>query len=127
LNEISARAPSYENAPFDPTIYPEFVAVVTATERGVIDLWYEDIEHGVSGRMMKVCWRWIPADQTLSNRFLTVVAVSKYSIKTATLNWAWGGVTAIIGFTGAVIFMCLWFLTGKSNKKNGGQTNDEIN
>ena len=108
LNTLSEREASYTGSYFEPTAFPEFTAAVGEQESGVIDLWYEDAANGVAGRTMKVMWKWIPSNPALENRFLTVVAISEFTIKTQTLGGVWIGVAIVPLFMGGV---CVLFLT----------------
>ena len=94
FESISARSPSYEGAPFEPTRYPEFIHAVKNSEMGKLILPFTptgDIE-----RDMYTYFRWVPSDPTLSNRFLTVVAISKYSVNTVSEDWISYGAMALI-------------------------------
>ncbi|MDR1570774.1 MAG: hypothetical protein LBS72_09850 [Oscillospiraceae bacterium] len=79
LQNISQRSPSYENSPFNPIGYPEFVSEVRKNELGVVRLWFE--AENVKGRTMYTYYRWVPTEETLEGRFLAVVAISSYSVK----------------------------------------------
>ena len=94
---ISERSLSYENAPFEPVDYPEFIQAAANNEKGELILKFKpanDIE-----RDMHVYYRWVPSDSSLDNRFLTVVAISKYSITTVSEKWIGYGALALIIIT----------------------------
>ena len=107
MQEISNRAPSYRNVPFEPLSHKEFIEAIYKAESGMIDLWFENKEGGVTGRTMKTAWRWIPTDTSIENRYLTVVAVSEYSIKNEGFNWMWIGTGAVMLIMGGT---CLLFV-----------------
>ena len=119
LRLFSQREPSYTGSYFEPTAFPAFVAAVSGEESGVIDLWYEDPEYGVEGRTMKVIWKWIPSEPSLAHRFLTVVAISEFTIKTQTLNRIWIGVALVPLFMGGtcLIFLNLFIPKTKKERK----------
>ena len=85
LQNMSARSPSYEGSPFEPTTYATFVEAVTATESG--DLVLPFSPPGSEERDMYVHYKWLPSDTALQNRFLAVVAISKYSVNTRISTW----------------------------------------
>ena len=119
LELFSQREASYTGSYFEPTSFPEFITAVKTEESGVIELWYEDSEYGVEGRMMKVIWKWIPSNQELDNRFLTVVAISEFTIKTQTLDRIWLGVALVPIFMGGtcLLFLTLFMPTQNRNRK----------
>jgi hypothetical protein len=109
LNTLSNRNPSMPDSPFEPTAYPEFVEAVRANESGSIILWYEAPD--VIGRDMYVNYRWVPTDATLPRRFLTVVAISSFSVAHNIFDRIDYGIAVLIGTTtilntALVAFLC---------------------
>ena len=101
--EISNRAPSYNASPFEPMFYSEFVDSIGTNEHGVIVLPFKP--DGEPARDMHVCYRWIPTDSSLSNRYLIVVAISDYSVSTNTSHWVWYGAGALVLVTTVLNFI----------------------
>jgi hypothetical protein len=75
---VSNRHPSYEGSPFDPMQYPDFVELVTAQESGEYRAMFAP--KGSEPREMWIHFQWVPTDPTMSNRYLIVVAISKYTV-----------------------------------------------
>jgi len=95
LREISRREPSYEGSPFDPLSYPEFLPGATSNESGHFILPFTP--HGEPERDMHLYYRWVPTDVNLSGRFLTVIAISEYSVSNHAADWVgWGAMAMIV-------------------------------
>ena len=112
FKELSERAPSYINAPFEPIEQAAFLDAIAENESGMIDLWYE--AEGVTGRTMKTAWKWIPTDNSLDNRFLLVVAVSEYSIQNAAFDWVLIGTAMVTFVTGGALLLLASLFVPKS-------------
>ena len=80
LQNLSARSPSYEGSPFEPNVYPEYVKAVMENESG--DLVVPFTPPGSQKRDMYLHYQWMPSDQSLPNRVLAVIAISKYTVNT---------------------------------------------
>ena len=105
LQNMSARSPSYEGSPFEPTAYPEFVNSVSANESG--DLQLPFAPPGSEERIMHLHYQWLPSDSGLENRFLAVVAISKYSVNTRISTWV-QTVAVILVVAAFVIAIFIW-------------------
>ena len=99
LNNLSHRNPSFENSPFEPPRYADFITAVEQNESGELILPFTP--QGAETRDMYVYFKWIPTDKNLDGRFLTVVAISKYSVTSQVSQW----ITA-----GSIIFIVVCFL-----------------
>jgi Signal transduction histidine kinase len=85
LQNLSARSPSYEGSPFEPTVFPEFVEAVKTNKSGELILPFTP--PGAEERDMNVLFRWMPSNDNLENRVLGVVAISRFSVNTQISNW----------------------------------------
>ena len=85
LQNLSARSPSYEGSPFEPTVYPEFVEAVRTTELG--DLTMAFTPPGSQTRPMYLHYRWVPSDKAIRDRVLLVTAISKFSLNASISTW----------------------------------------
>jgi hypothetical protein len=120
LNTLSDRTLSYNQAAFDPTRYPEFVDAVGENERGHLTLWFE--AEGVQGRDMYLYYRWVPTDETLEGRFLTVIAISSFSVRASVSDRIGYSVIVLILVT-TVLNLALVAALGshaRVRKKEGG-------
>ena len=123
LFDISDRKPSYDEVPFDPRIFPEFMNAIVDTESGVVKVWWEaNPSKGVPGRTMYVIYRWVPTG--VSDPYLLVFAISKYTVDTGMsvqllLNFSsFALVTGICG----IINIFLWhrfYIQTKANQTGG--------
>ena len=105
LRNVSARSPSYEGSPFEPNMNPKFVEAVRANDSG--DFQMPFTPPGAQEREMYIHYRWLPSDEGVTNRFLVVVAISRYTINTSIASWTH---IAAIGFLlGALVLtLFLW-------------------
>ena len=78
LQDISIRTESYAGSPFEPMLCEDFVAAVNSADSG--DCVQSFTPHGEKPRDMHIYFRWVPADSSLTGRYLTIVAISKYSV-----------------------------------------------
>ena len=85
LQNLSARSPSYVGSPFEPGGYPEYVKAVQSTESGNLVMPFTP--PGSATRDMYLYYQWLPADTSLPDRLLSVVAISKYTINTRISTW----------------------------------------
>ena len=85
LYVVSHRAPSYENAPFEPLAYPEFVESIAENESGGVRVSFTP--EGSDTRDVLVRFRWIPTDSDLAERYLVAVGISHYSISADIPQW----------------------------------------
>ena len=105
LQNLSARAPSYEGSPFEPNIYPEYLEAVRSNENGNLILPFTP--PGSETRDMYLHFQWIPSDPQLPHRLLGVVAISKYTINTRISTWI--QITAILlVIASIVIAIFIW-------------------
>jgi len=93
LQNVSARTPSY-NSSFEPLENTAFHEEVLNNETGHAIINYTPTDS--VPRDMHVYYRWVPTDASLSARYLTIVAVSEFSITNHTANWVGWGATALI-------------------------------
>ena len=85
LRNLSARSPSYEGSPFEPTTYSAYIKAVNTNESG--DIMLPFTPPGSEKRNMYLHYKWIPSDASVPNRVLAVVAISKYTINTKASSW----------------------------------------
>ena len=85
LQNLSARSPSYEGSPFEPTEYPEFIEAVHSSESGDLTMLFTP--PGAQTRPMYLHYRWLPSDAALPNRILLVTAISRFSINARISVW----------------------------------------
>ena len=78
LGNLSARTPSYSSS-FEPLDDVAFAQTVRMNNEGTYLMLFAP--EGEAEREMHVYFRWIPTDDTVPERYLTVVAVSKYSVE----------------------------------------------
>ena len=93
LINLSHRTASYEDL-YNPFLDDGFKSVVLENESGNYISSYTPKDQPV--RDMLIYWRWVPTDKGLSNRFLTVVAISKYSVTTHAAEWVGVGAFALV-------------------------------
>ena len=77
LENLSARHPSYEGSPFDPTVDSIFREKVQTQESGMIEIDFTPADS--AERVMYTTWQWMTfifQDQ----KFVAVVAISEYTI-----------------------------------------------
>ena len=103
FNPLSERSLSYEDAPFEPTVFPEFIRAAIDNENGELILKFKPTND--AERDMHVYYRWVPSNPSLNNRFLIVVAISKYSITTASAKWIEYGAIFLIIITSTLNFV----------------------
>ena len=101
LQNLSARSPSYEGSPFEPNVFPEYVAAVKANERGNLVLPFTP--PGREKRDMYLHFRWLPSDKVLPHRLLVVVAISRYTINTKVSMWVQIAANLLVIATFAVV------------------------
>ena len=99
LQNLSARSPSYEGSPFEPTTFEEFVHATATSETG--DLVLPFTPPGGDLRDMHLHYQWLPSDKALENRVLAVVAISHYSVNNSLAVWI--QVTAVAFVAVAII------------------------
>ena len=85
LHNLSARSPSYEGSPFEPNVFPAFINAVKTSESGNLVLPFSP--PGSNERAMHLRFQWLPSDPAASDRFLAVVAISKYTVNTKLSAW----------------------------------------
>ena len=85
LQNMSARNPSYEGSPFEPTAYAEFLDNVYQNEMG--DLILDFTPPGSQMRSMFLHYRWVPSSIENDHRLLLVTAISKFSVNTRISVW----------------------------------------
>jgi hypothetical protein len=105
LANVSVRTPDVQGAPFDPTVYPEFITAVRENEQGKLVLRFDP--EIAATRDMYLYFRWVPTDVSLSNRYLTVVAISKYSVSNVSADWVGYGAVALIIITSVLNFVMI--------------------
>jgi len=98
---LSDRTPLFDDAPFDPWEYSALVQAVSENERGEITVWFE--KEGAIPHRLHLYFRWIPTDETLQNRLLMIVGVSKYSINTGIGSGVTYGAAALIAVSAVFI------------------------
>ena len=94
LTNLSHRTGSYSDL-YDPFAGTNFRAEVLANARGNYISPYKPT--GEPERDMHIYYRWVPTDTTLRNRYLTVVAISEYSISNHAAEWIGWGAMALVG------------------------------
>ena len=67
----------YPNVAFDPTTFPALITAMRANERGQMEL---TVNGANSTFTVHVYFRWVPTDNTLTDRLLVICGVSPYSI-----------------------------------------------
>ena len=92
LRNVSVRSPSYEGSPFEPGVFPEYVAAVHSNESGNIVLPFTP--PGSEERDMHLRYQWIPSNPELPHRVLAVVAISRFTINTRVATWV--QITAVL-------------------------------
>ena len=107
LQNLSARSPSYEGAPYKPDDFPDFITAVKANEHGSLALPFTP--PGSKERDMFLHYKWLPSDPTQPNRLLGVVAISKYTINTKVSQWV--QITALVLVV--TLFACVLFVWRK--------------
>jgi len=105
LQNMSARSPSYEGSPFEPTLHEAFVRAAASNESG--DLVLPFTPPGSEARDMYVHFKWLPSDTALQNRFLAVVAISKYSVNTRISTWVQATAIVLV-LASFVITVFIW-------------------
>ena len=107
LDNVSARTPSYSSA-FEPVLNTEFSSVVFDNESGTYIMVYapEDGEP----RDMHIYYRWIPTGTNHADRYLAIVAVSKYSIESTLPAAVWILPMVSCGVTTIFISIACWLL-----------------
>jgi Signal transduction histidine kinase len=85
LHNLSARSPSYEGGPFEPTIYQHFAKTVLSSESGSMLLPFTPPNS--PSRDMYLHFKWMPSDPSVPNRVLAVVAISKYTLSNKVSAW----------------------------------------
>ena len=116
LQNVSARSPSYEGSPFEPNADLGFIQAVQANDSGDYELPFTP--PGAEERTMYIHYRWLPSDAATVNRFLVVVAISRFTINTRIATWTH---IAAIGFVAAALVLTLFLwrkqITESLNKK----------
>jgi len=88
LQYVSYRTPSYEEL-FDPFIDTGFKQAVLTHAQGSYIVKYTPTDQ--PERDMHIYYRWVPTDDSFDQRFLSVVAISEFSISSHTADWVgWG-------------------------------------
>jgi len=82
---------------FNPMVYPNFIKAVHENEMG--DMIFPFTPSNGPARDVYLHYRWIPTGPQYNNRFLVVVAMSKYTIVTQTEGWYKTGSVALIVVT----------------------------
>ena len=97
LQYVSYRTPSYEEL-FDPFIDRGFKQAVLTHAQGSYVVKYTPADQ--PERDMHIYYRWVPTDTSLDQRFLSVVAISEFSISSHTADWVgWGALMLIATVT----------------------------
>ena len=99
LKQLSKQ--DFYNGGFDPMLYPSFLDAVRVNDMGDMVFHYTPADTAANGpeRDVYVHYRWIPTGSSYQDRFLVVVAISKYTIVTKTAGWSNTGVAALIALT----------------------------
>jgi len=101
LMSLSDRTPLFDGAPFDPWEFPAFLQAVSENERGEATVWFE--KEGAVPHRLHLYFRWIPTDETLQNRLLMIVGVSKFSVNTGISSGVTYGAAALIAVSAVFI------------------------
>jgi len=109
LQSLSDRSPLFDGAPFDPWEYPALVQAVRSNECGEAAVWFD--KEGTVPHTLHLYYRWIPTDETVENRLLMVVGVSKFSINAEISSGVTYGAAALIAVSavfivGSVVLLC---------------------
>jgi len=126
LVNLSQRTPSYSEL-FNPFADVEFQNAVLTNEQGDYSLSYTPPE--AASREMKIYYRWTPSDISLEERFLTIVAISEYSVTHHAANWVgWGAIALIIIVTvlNTVLIALISRLGSIYTQRNGDKWRKEI-
>jgi hypothetical protein len=99
LQNVSSRYPSYESSPFDPLKYDAFTKAVQGKDAGTLSVIYGDRARSIPNRKMYLCFRWVPLRDSISDRYLLAVGISRYSIKSPMLNVFIGGILIFFSIT----------------------------
>ena len=90
LENLSHRTGSYTNL-YDPFAGTTFKEEVLANESGNFIAPFKP--DGEAERDMHIYFRWVPTNTELNNRYLTVVAISEYSVSNHAGDWiGWGAI-----------------------------------
>ena len=94
LENLGARSPSYQEA-FEPFAASEYlVEAVLSNEQGHAVIPFTPAES--VERDMHLYYRWVPTDQSLNNRYLVMVAISRFSITNQVAEWVTKGAIVLI-------------------------------
>ena len=120
LNQLS-RQVNYDGG-FDPLSYPDFKTSIQTSEIGD-KLYHFDPTVGPA-RDVYLHYRWIPTGGEYSDRFLVVVAISKYSIVTQTSTWYQLGAIALTVTTTILNLIIIVALTRLADERKKYQMNE---
>lgn len=86
LLNLSQRTATYENEPFDPKAFPEFLKMVEEKKHRVgthaLSVHWEPESKNVENRDAYIMFRWVPLVEGIDNPFLVVVAISDSTVET---------------------------------------------
>jgi len=114
LNALTKVSPGARGGQkHDPLNYSQFISAVTAARsgsgQGDLVYWYENPEAG--GRDVYISFRWVPMSRDVSERYLVVLGVSKYSINSNINSGLQKGAIALIFTTSVIVIMSIVMLT----------------
>ena len=86
LSIIGDRLPEVGTAPFDPRLNKNFITHVSENQTGTMPIVWEDLDGGITKRIMHTCFRWITMPNS-DKTFLMAAGISAYSLGSPSLNW----------------------------------------
>ena len=115
LENISIPVPTYSIS-YDPFNDAKFVELIKNNDKGELSSWFENKEAGVKGREMKVYFRWTPLIESIHDRYLLVVAISKLSVASDSSSQIIIGSFGMIA--GIVLTTAFVFVFGYRRRRN---------
>jgi hypothetical protein len=101
LNNISERSQTYGEALFEAAEYPELMQAMGGNEQGESTVRFD--KQGTPPHDIYIYFRWVPTDNTLHNRMLIVLGMSRYSVSNSISSWIVYGAAALIIIAAAFI------------------------
>ena len=100
---ISDRLPEEGTAPFDPRLNRNFMIQISENQTGTMPIIWEDLEGGITRRIMHICFRWITIPNS-DKTFLMAAGISAYSLGSPSLNWFIGILLGVLVISLLLIF-----------------------
>ena len=105
---------TYETEPFEPFDYPEFSAMAEASfgsyEQHRLTVWWDAEDPETPDCYMHMTLQWVPVLDDVSDPYLIVVAINKFSVQTQTAQWLQVGIICFGVFVVLVTYILLGYI-----------------